>query len=60
MIRKSEHIPRKNTVEKQYNIKDKTVSVLESVILSDKSYEERETEIIDKLYDAFLSEKHSS
>ena len=60
MIRKSEHIPRKNTVEKQYNIKDKTVSVLESVILSDKSCEERETEIIDKLYDAFLSEKHSS
>ena len=60
MIRKSEHIPRKNTVEKKYNIKDKTVSVLESVILSDKSYEERETEIIDKLYDAFLSEKHSS
>ncbi len=60
MIRKSEHIPRKNTVEKQYNIKDKTVSVLESVILSDKSYEERENEIVDMLYDAFLSEKHSS
>ena len=48
MIRKSEHI------------KDKTVSVLESVILSDKSYEERENEIVDMLYDAFLSEKHSS
>lgn len=60
MIKKSEHIPRKNTVEKQYNIKDKTVSVLESVILSDKSYEERENEIVDMLYDAFLSEKHSS
>ena len=60
MIRKSEHIPRKNTVEKQYNIKDKTVSVLESVLLSDKSYEERENEIVDMLYDAFLSEKHSS
>lgn len=60
MIKKSEHIPRKNTVEKQYNIKDKTVSVLESVILSDKSYDERENEIVDMLYDAFLSEKHSS
>ena len=60
MIKKSEHIPRKNTVEKQYNIKDKTVSVLESVILSDKSYEERENEIVDMLYDTFLSEKHSS
>ena len=60
MIKKSEHIPRKNTVEKQYNIKDKTVSVIEAVIISDRSYEEREREIVDKLYDAFLSEKSSS
>ena len=60
MIRKSEHILRKDTVTKEYLLEDKTVKVIESVILSDKSHEEREREIIDKLYDAFLSEKSSS
>lgn len=60
MIRKSEHILRKDTTIKEYQLKDKTVTILESVILSDKSYEEREREIVDTLYDAFLSEKYSS
>ena len=60
MIRKSEHILRKDTVVNEYQLKDKTVKVIESVILTDKSHEEREREIIDKLYDAFLSEKSSS
>ena len=60
MIRKSEHILRKDTVVNEYQLKDKTVKVIESVIVSDKSHEEREREIIDKLYDAFLSEKSSS
>lgn len=60
MIKKSEHILRKDTVVKEYQLKDKTVKVIQSVILSDKSHEEREREIIDKLYDAFLSEKSSS
>ena len=60
MIRKSEHILRKDTVVNEYQLKDKTVKVIESVILTDKSDEEREREIIDKLYDAFLSEKSSS
>jgi deoxyhypusine synthase len=60
MIRKSEHILRKDTVVKEYQLKDKTVKVIESVVLSDKSYEEREREIVDILYDAFLSEKNSS
>lgn len=60
MIRKSEHILRKDTVTKEYLLEDKTVKVIESVIVSDKSHEEREREIIDKLYDAFLSEKSSS
>ena len=60
MIKKSEHILRKDTVVKEYQLKDKTVKVIQSVILSDKSYEEREREIVDILYDAFLSEKNSS
>ena len=60
MIKKSEHILRKDTVVKEYQLKDKTVKVIESVVLSDKSYEEREREIVDILYDAFLSEKNSS
>ncbi|MBQ2285615.1 MAG: hypothetical protein II244_08120 [Clostridia bacterium] len=60
MIKKSEHILRKDTVVNEYPLEDKTVKVIESVILSDKSHEEREREIIDKLYDAFLSEKSSS
>ena len=60
MIRKSEHILRKDTIIKEYQLKDKTVKVVESVILSDKSYEEREREIVDVLYDTFLSEKSSS
>lgn len=60
MIKKSEHILRKDTVVNEYQLKDKTVKVIESVIVSDKSHEEREREIIDKLYDAFLSEKSSS
>lgn len=60
MIKKSEHILRKDTVVNEYQLKDKTVKVIESVILTDKSHEEREREIIDKLYDAFLSEKSSS
>ena len=51
---------RKDTVVNEYQLKDKTVKVIESVIVSDKSHEEREREIIDKLYDAFLSEKSSS
>ena len=60
MIKKSEHILRKDTVVKEYQLKDKTVKVIQSVVLSDKSYEEREREIVDILYDAFLSEKNSS
>ena len=60
MIKKSEHILRKDTVVKEYQLKDKAVKVIESVILSDRSYEEREREIVDKLYDAFISEKNSS
>ena len=60
MIRKSEHILRKYTVVNEYQLEDKTVKVIESVILSDKSYEEREREIVDVLYDTFLSEKSSS
>ena len=60
MIRKSEHILRKDTVVNEYQLEDKTVKVIESVILSDKSYEEREREIVDGLYDTFLSEKASS
>ena len=46
MIRKSEHILRKDTVVNEYQLEDKTVKVIESVILSDKSYEEREREIV--------------
>ena len=46
MIRKSEHILRKDTVVNEYQLKDKTVKVIESVILTDKSHEEREREII--------------
>ena len=60
MIRKSEHILRKDTVVKEYQLRDKTVKVIETVVLSDKSYEEREREIVDTLYDTFLSEKSSS
>lgn len=60
MIRKSEHILRKDTVVKEYQLRDKTVKVIETVVLSDKSYEEREREIVDVLYDTFLSEKSSS
>lgn len=60
MIRKSEHILRKDTVVKEYQLQDKAVKVIEAVILSDKSYEEREREIVDVLYDTFLSEKSSS
>ena len=60
MIRKSEHILRKDTVAKEYQLRDKTVKVIETVVLSDKSYEEREREIVDVLYDTFLSEKSSS
>ena len=60
MIKKSEHILRKDTVVNEYQLKDKTVKVIDSVIISDRSYEEREREIVDKLYDAFLSEKSSS
>ena len=60
MIRKSEHILRKDTVVNEYQLEDKTVKVIESVILSDKSYEERERDIVDVLYDTFLSEKSSS
>ena len=60
MNRKSEHILRKDTVVNEYQLEDKTVKVIESVILSDKSYEEREREIVDVLYDTFLSEKSSS
>ena len=60
MIRKSQHILRKDTVVNEYQLEDKTVKVIESVILSDKSYEEREREIVDVLYDTFLSEKSSS
>lgn len=60
MIRKSEHILRKDTVVNEYQLEDKTVKVIESVILSDKSYEEREREIVDVLYDTFLSENSSS
>ena len=51
---------RKDTVVNEYQLEDKTVKVIESVILSDKSYEEREREIVDVLYDTFLSEKSSS
>ena len=60
MIKKSEHILRKDTVVNEYPLEDKTVKVIASVIISDRSYEEREREIVDKLYDAFLSEKSSS
>ena len=60
MIKKSEHILRKDTVVNEYPLEDKTVKVIDSVIISDRSYEEREREIVDKLYDAFLSEKSSS
>ena len=60
MIKKSEHILRKDTVVKEYQLRDKTVKVIETVVLSDKSYEEREREIVDVLYDTFLSEKSSS
>ena len=60
MIRKSEHILRKDTVVNEYQLKDKTVKVIESVIVSDKSHEEREREIVDILYDTFLSEKSGS
>ena len=60
MIKKSEHILRKDTVVKEYQLEDKTVKVIETVIISDKSYEEKEREIVDKLYDAFISEKNSS
>ena len=60
MIKKSEHILRKDTVIKEYQLQDKTVKVIETVIISDKSYEEKEREIVDKLYDAFLYEKSSS
>lgn len=60
MIRKSEHILRKDTVVNEYQLEDKTVKVIESVILSDKSYEEREREIVDALYDTFISENSSS
>ena len=60
MIKKSEHILRKDTVIKEYQLQDKTVKVIKSVIISDKSYEEREREIVDVLYDTFLSEKSSS
>ena len=60
MIRKSEHILRKDAVVNEYQLEEKTVKVIETVVLSDKSYEEREREIVDMLYDAFLSEKHSS
>ena len=60
MIRKSEHILRKDTVFNEYQLSDKTVKVIETVVLSDKSYEEREREIVDVLYDTFLSEKSSS
>ena len=60
MIRKSEHILRKDTVVKEYQLQDKAVKVIETVILSDKCYEEREREIVDVLYDTFLSEKSSS
>ena len=51
---------RKDTVVKEYQLKDKTVKVIESVVLSDKSYEEREREIVDALYDTFISENSSS
>lgn len=60
MIKKSEHILRKGTVTKEYQLEDKTVKVIESVIISDKSYEEREREIVDALYDTFISENSSS
>lgn len=60
MIKKSEHILRKDTVVNEYQLRDKTVKVIETVVLSDKSYEEREREIVDVLYDTFLSEKSSS
>ena len=51
---------RKDTVVNEYQLEDKTVKVIESVILSDKSYEEREREIVDALYDTFISENSSS
>ena len=60
MIKKSEHILRKDTVIKEYQLTDKTVKVIETVIISGKSYEEREREIVDALYDTFISEKSSS
>lgn len=60
MIKKSEHILRKDTVVKEYQLEDKTVKVIEAVIVSDKSHEEREREIVDILYDTFLSEKSGS
>ena len=60
MIKKSEHILRKDTVVNEYQLSDKTVKVIEAVIISDRSYEEREREIVDTLYDTFLSEKSSS
>lgn len=60
MIKKSEHILRKDTVIKEYQLTDKTVKVIESVVLSDKSYEEREREIVDTLYDTFISKNSSS
>ena len=60
MIRKSEHILRKDTVVNEYQLEDKTVKVIEAVIVSDKSHEEREREIVDILYDTFLSEKSGS
>lgn len=60
MIKKSEHILRKDTVVNEYQLSDKTVKVIEAVIISDRSYKEREREIVDTLYDTFLSEKSSS
>ena len=60
MIKKSEHILRKDTVVNEYQLSDKTVKVIVAVIISDRSYEEREREIVDTLYDTFLSEKSSS
>jgi hypothetical protein len=60
MIKKSEHILRKDTVVNEYPLEDKTVKVIDSVIISDRSYGEREREIVDTLYDTFLSEKSSS
>ena len=60
MIKKSEHILRKDTVVNEYPLEDKTVKVIDSVIISDRSYGERKREIVDTLYDTFLSEKSSS